>query len=374
MIVNLVIYIGLLVVFFVVLRAIFMKGTTIDTSSGAALMAIGIFINGALKTFDHMNDMLGTLITISLFALWIIFMWFLFLSILRKTFMEEHVNNPVKSFAMGTWIAGTSVCGTAIYLRLPELGPIVMFMSFINVCFWFYYIVICIKNFMKLYQEKRYKLTHGVILLSTVSTQSLVVINYTLFRGMFPSYIYAFFIYLGTVFYFVGFVLIVKRYSKWKEWKIADDWQNTNCILHGAMSITGLASAVSGAVPDGFTLFVWIWVLVWFVIVECIELWRVLSRIHHYRFNLGFGTYDVSQWARNFTFGMLYAFTANFDIVSTSFGGNLFLVHLRSLILGYGHWVVLAILINEILLFLKAKVNWKQLFKSSEFKKQPNII
>src|SRR3546814_6209790 len=54
---------------------------------------------------------------------------------------------------------------------------------------------------------------------------------------------------LGYVFYAIGAALVLRRYLRQPGWRLAEDWENPNCILHGAMSITGLAAVMSGAVP-----------------------------------------------------------------------------------------------------------------------------
>ena len=130
---------------------------------------------------------------------------------------------------------------------------------------------------------------------------------------------------LGVFFYIVSFSLIVRRYAcEGKAIDLDKGWFNTNCIIHGAMSITGLASAVCGVVPANLILLVWLWVISWFVIVEIIEIARAVKRIRLYGFADALLVYDPTQWSRNFTFGMLYAFTLNFDI-SQSAAANSFL-------------------------------------------------
>src|SRR5690606_9654592 len=94
-------------------------------------------------------------------------------------------------------------------------------------------------------------------------------------------------------------------------WSLVHDWNNTNCILHGAMSITGLAAALTLSVPLGFTVLVWGWVLAVFVVVEAVELLRAVKRVSALGWKEGVLSYHVSQWSRNFTFGMFYAFTVH---------------------------------------------------------------
>jgi len=45
------------------------------------------------------------------------------------------------------------------------------------------------------------------------------------------------------------------------------------------------------------------------VLVEAAELLRLVRRVGQHGLRQGIFTYHVSQWSRNFTFGMFYAFT-----------------------------------------------------------------
>ena len=62
-------------------------------------------------------------------------------------------------------------------------------------------------------------------------------------------------------------------------------------------------------------------------------------------------TYHVSQWARNFTFGMFYAFTLYLHRSLPAAGGIAQLSTAWSLVANYGQYVVLALLLVEVGLF-----------------------
>src|SRR3546814_12892621 len=78
------------------------------------------------------------------------------------------------------------------------------------------------------------------------------------------------------------------------------------------MSITGLAAVMSGAVPFAVCYATWLYAGIMFLLVEAVELARLVQRKRLYGWRRGLGPYHVSQWARNFTFGMFYAFTLAF--------------------------------------------------------------
>src|SRR5699024_3291045 len=88
-----------------------------------------------------------------------------------------------------------------------------------------------------------------------------------------------------------------------------DNWANTNCIIHGALSITGLAWLTVYPQTSSFIQMFWWLTFILVIIIEIIEVVRMISRIRHYGLGHGIGIYHVSQWSRNFTFGMFFAFT-----------------------------------------------------------------
>src|SRR5699024_4478752 len=111
--------------------------------------------------------------------------------------------------------------------------------------------------------------------------------------------------------------------------------------IHGAMSITGLAATVTGAIPVYWITVIWGWVVVWFMIVETIECLRLVYRVRSYGVVKGFGEYHATQWSRIFTFGMLYAFTYAFVIPIDGI-----FTAIRTVILNIGPWAVLLLLVN----------------------------
>ncbi|MDC3413516.1 hypothetical protein [Terrihalobacillus insolitus] len=315
-------------------------------------MANGIFLYSAIKQFPLLYEH-GKLFAFILTAVWALIVLSVLSTLVNRTFKKRHLDDPIQLFAIGTWVAGTSVLGNVIYQFSLNLGLIPYMMGILNVVLYLWYIYYCMKAYFVIFQTTAKDQVHGVLLLATVSTQSIVLLLYNIFDQIIPNWGNTIIIYFGIFLYLIGFSLILRRYIVVRNWHIADDWQNTNCILHGAISITGLAASTTGALPYPFTLFLWIWVIVWFMIVEGIELLRAISRINRFGIVKAIGNYNVSQWSRNFTFGMLYAFTASFTIEE-----GMLLVPLRQIILDYGAWLVLLFLINEILLFFKAKVKW----------------
>lgn len=345
---------GILFCIFLLIKVIILKPSPSDTPAGAIVMACGIFINGPMRNIKPLEDNLGKIFTIILLLLWM-FIWASFgNTIINNNFKELHLKNPIKSFAIGTWVAGTSVTGIAVYQRISEISFISYFLFAILVGIWIFYVWVFIRNYGIIFREKLHNKVHGVLLLTTVSTQSLVLLANTILKVTYLMAVSRFLIFLGGVLYVLAFILIIKRYFFTGSWNVEDDWQNTNCIIHGAMSITGLASVVSGAVNYSLIFIIWIWVVAWFIIIEVIEIIRGVKRIRKYGFNDGIAIYDVTQWSRIFTFGMFYTFTMRFDPNYMLSVSNV-LFNIQSFILRYGTWVMSFILIIQGVLFLKGQ-------------------
>lgn len=340
----------LLFLIFLIIKKFALKPVPSDTASGAIVMGCGIFINGAMNNIPILQRNAGKIFTTSLLIIWIFIAASYVNSIINRTIKERHIKDPIKSFAVGTWVAGTSVCGIAVSQRLPQLALFTRILFFGNVILWLFYMGICLKNYKVIFGEALYNKVHGVLLLSTVSTQSIVVLGNTVFDGRYPKLTSAIFIYFGIALYILAFMLIMKKYLFSKGLNLEDDWTNTNCILHGAMSITGLASVVSKAINYNLVLFIWIWILVWFIIVELIEILRAFKRINKYGFIKGVAVYNVTQWSRIFTFGMLYTFTMKFNLKLPTISSK-YLFSIQHIILNSGTWVMVFILIYEGILF-----------------------
>jgi len=342
---------------FLLIRSLFMKNIPSPTGSGAIVMGIGIFINGAIVQFSFLNKELAPSLTLILFLVLVFIAGSYGMDVVKGKLFQAHFANPVGSFAVGTWVAGTSVCGIALCQRLPDWQPFVQLLVIGNIGLWLCFVYRAVQNLRRFFTTESWRKVHGVLLLSTVSTQSLVIVWKAAF-GTSVSYRLAapWVIVLGVLFYLVSFSLIARRYaSEGRTIDLDKGWFNTNCIIHGAMSITGLASAVCGVVPANLILMVWLWVLFWFVVVEIIEIGRAVKRTRLHGFADGLLIYDPTQWSRNFTFGMLYAFTLNFDI-SQSAAANSFLRPLHGAMIHYFAWVVLVLLLFEIFVFFRDRL------------------
>ncbi|HLR07726.1 MAG TPA: hypothetical protein VK136_00485 [Bacillota bacterium] len=288
------------------------KYQPIEPASGAIVMANGIFLIGAVKEFPLLDHRFGIYLAFLLLVTWIVIYTRLSIQFVHRDFLIPFLKHPVNSFAMGTWIAGVSVLCNVFLRYFPTILPMTQAMGILNTCLFIPFLIVCIYHFRQLFLSQHSANVHGIVLLSTVGTQSIIVLLNNVFFEL-PKAISSSVIMLGIVFYFLGLVLIIKRYAGQQGWTLADDWANTNCIIHGALSITGLAIVSSNTYSPLFVVVLWVLIFSLIVVVETLEVIRAMQRIKLYGWRNGVFHYHVSQWSRNFTFGMFYAFTSVMD-------------------------------------------------------------
>ncbi|WP_306976927.1 hypothetical protein [Alkalibacillus salilacus] len=309
------------------------------TASGAIVMGIGVFLYGILLFFD-VSLWLRHLFVVTMVLLWILTALSITKSIIHKQFIQAHLSDPIGSFAVGTWIAGTSIVCNVIVLWLSDWKLVVIPLALFNTVMWGGYVGLVMRQFTRIWREKHFYKVHGILFLSTVSTQSIVVMYTHLIPDIWPIVLSQALIVIGLVFYMLSFLMMIYKYKRNKPLNIADQWSNTNCIIHGAMSISGVAVFISGAFPSYVVVMMWVWALLWFFIVEAIELIRIHERYKQYGLVKGLGQYHVSQWARNFTFGMLYVLTSLVELDGL-------LANIQSVLIQTLPWMLVILLVIE---------------------------
>jgi hypothetical protein len=324
------------------------KEIYVKTAAMAVVMAFGIIIQGVLFRFfgqDFFYSSVGKTLTIVTVSLWIGYITSFVISFTKKIFSTMHFADPNNRFTIGTWIAATSICGILLYEQFPILAIYIKALFFLNAVGWVLYCGVSCKTFITLNSSSHKNNIHGVVLLPTVATQSIVVFMNILFSGALNA-INLILIVMGACFYLCSCYFIVRRYLL-TTWSIEDNWNNTNCIFHGAISITGLATIMSNTIKPSISLFIWIGAVTVFVIVEVIECYRLYKRIKLYGLKRGAFIFDISQWSRIFTFAMLYTFTSYIE------PNQMGVLYVQKFIIIFGSWFILALLFMELTLFIR---------------------
>ncbi|WP_077324938.1 hypothetical protein [Virgibacillus siamensis] len=325
----------------------------VEPANAAIIMANGIFLIGAVEAFPLLDIQLGKYLAFLLLIAWIIIYKDLSVQFFHRDFLIPFVKHPVNSFVIGTWIAGVSVLCNVFLRYFPGIALMTETMAIFNTFLFLFFLANCFYNFKQLFFDHKGYPVHGAILLSTVGTQSIVILLNNVFFT-FPVYFSEGIIILGLIFYLSSITLICNRYFRNKDWNMADDWENTNCIIHGALSITGLAIVTTNTFTPFFVSVFWILVFVLVIAVEILEIVRAAKRIYRYGLNEGILTYQVTQWSRNFTFGMFYTFTWVMHL-------NPFytipepLYNFQTAFMNIWAWVVLISIIAQIAIYVKSR-------------------
>ena len=273
---------------------------------------------------------------------------------LRAVGIGRHVHPVVDSFAIGTWIAGTLVVARLAMLAAPDLPAASVALFALAVALWLGYMPLALRNLARLAATPALR-PSGIVLLATVATQAVALLALRLFPAS-PAVhaAAAALLALGIGCYGVGVACVLARLGRPRGWDLDRDWDNANCIIHGALSITGLAAVVGGYLSGAVVLGLWAGVAAVFVVVEAVEGARLATRVRRLGWRRAVLVYDPSQWARNFTVGMVYAFTVAFAERYPIGSEHPALDMLRRGVVSYGAYVVLVLLLVELVLMARA--------------------
>lgn len=325
------------------------------TNAFSIVMSLGIFATFALTQLPGYSLNIGKIITFEIIIVWL----FLAGSIIKsfaKGHSKIHTKDVLQRFKIGTWVAGSGVLTTLLTATLPSDKWLIYSLATITLAVFIPFVFVFVHDYVKLWQATRSQHSTGVVLLATVATQSVIIMLHAIFGGQFTATAAAGLAVFDAVFLLCGLTLIFIAHRNLTINSLAKRWDNTNCVIHGAMSITGLAIVQAGCFSNSFMIGVWVIAAGLFFAVETIEIVRAAQRIKLYGTRRGLLVYNVSQWSRNFTFGMFYAFTFSLNHVLASSGTGIpdgWQV-ITGAVTSWGQYVVLALLLAEIFLTLRA--------------------
>lgn len=331
------------------------------TAAGSIVMALGIFIQGVWHDLSGQSlDSLSTRCFVIITAcIWIYLFIHYIRSIRRGRFVQEHLADPVMRFAMGTWVAGTSTLLIAIHASfdISWVQASIRIMAIFNIGLWLLVLYVMCLGWYQIIHQSQIKRVHGTILLSTVSTQSIVLmLNQVYATSDIPSWINQIMIILGLIFYLFSLVLIVYRYWYHRD-HMVQDWTDTNCILYGALAITGVAVQASHIWSTTALIFLWWITFTILLVVEVIELIRAVQRIVDKGWCYGIGIYNIVQWTRLFTLGMFYLFTMRLSMLDHPYTQLEWVIKLHHWILNSGVWIISVLLVIEVIFWVRAMLN-----------------
>lgn len=360
--------IGTIILFFFFYYILYKKFIYIDTVSAAIVMAIGVFSLNVAPQFAT-NSLLDRGIALFAIILWAFFMVSYLFSFIVKEFNTLHYQNVIGRFRIGTWVASTSVTVIIITKYFPVFGRVILPLVILNSLLWVFFFFISMKGIGAILVNKSIKNVNGILFLTTVSSQSLLLMYNNVWENFYRLlYINETLIAIGFLFYFVCITMLLSRYKKY-DWRLVTDWKAPNCMVHGALSIIGSAAVISKSIGFGMLLLLWMIVLVIFVANEIVEVVRGVLRTKEFGFVDGLCIYHPSQWSRIFTFCMFYTFTFKFHTNYASQAA--WIDHSQQAILIVGKWFIAMLLIIEIGLLVRAQLPTPNQFNTIYSNKLP---
>lgn len=337
----------LLFMFSEIIRRQFNQRTYSATAAASIVMAVGIFSLASLQKLPCYTPLIAKLITLELSIIWL-YIIDSYLMCYFKQHFSIHMNRISNQFSIGTWVAGNATLGILFFQEFPSSRAAIFVLALLTTVIWIWYICLVINIFSKK-NSKLYNIHIGSILLATVSTQSIVLLFNSVASDKIPIIINQILLILGCMFYIVGLIIILCHHFHISYRKSIIHWDNTNCIIHGAASITGLAALMTHTVPIDVVIFIWIWTSCLFLLIEAISVVKLIKRIQIGGLLRGALKYNISQWIRNFTYGMYYAFSLEL------FESKIFKNTILNFVANYGQYIVLMFLMIEIFIFFRNK-------------------
>ena len=157
------------------IRFVLLKKMSVSTPSLAAVMAAGIFLFASLPKISWLFPY-SKILSVILFSTWFWICASIVWTVINGTFYKMHLSHPIKLFAIGTWIAGTSVLANVIGKYFMDIELLLQVIAVFNLILWVSYILVCIRAYRQILKSNLKNNVHGVLLLATVSTQSIVLL------------------------------------------------------------------------------------------------------------------------------------------------------------------------------------------------------
>lgn len=286
----------------------YFRQTTHCLGAGVIMMSLAFYAIACLPLL-HVPTFV-----IMITALELLILWFYYAVELMQDYVHDEftMDSLADRLSVGAWVTGTILTALLLHQVERTLHGFIVLLGLVSVVLYLFYLWIMFQ-WCLMYWRKRFKLqANGLILLVTISTQSLVMLMGELFRDDIPAEYYQIIISLGAILYFVGMLAVVRYLFIARNGLAAVGWWNVNTLIYGAVSITGIAMLETGVFPawviDGIGFFV----ILTFVIVAVVEVSRFILRVQCKGIRAGVLVYHPSQWYRVFSCTAVFAFALSY--------------------------------------------------------------
>lgn len=312
-------------------------------ASGSILMAIAAF---SLDSLQQLGFPYFLLLYVALEVLII----GLYLGLcLIQNILEDEINLQKLShdLTLGTWIVGIAL--TVLLLNQVDrtLIGFVALLSVIAFSMFAYYVLIVFAwlraNVLKSAQLQ----ATGIVLIPALSIQAMTLLLSELFHEELPSIVYQIIICSGLVMYVIGILSMMRYFLAARKHHIVLSWVNENTLIHGVLSLTGIAMINALNFPDWSIYYLWYITFALFLALAILSCLRLLARFQYKTYNKAVGIYHNSQWFRVFSFAAFYTFSIS--AYEYEYSDDI----LISFIASYGQYIVALIMLAQIILLVR---------------------
>ncbi len=219
-------------------------------------------------------------------------------------------SRPIHKLEMGAWITGTAITMLVIDQIEPTLFGFILMLGFASFLLYAIYCGLMVQ-WMRAALNKKVTVD-GRLMLMTIATLSLALLMMEVFGFDVPSKIYQIIILIGMIMGLLSFLAISVRLFRQCNRHFLAVWSVSNCLIYGAFAMAGLAALETHAFSSQLIFINWCWVVSCFIVIEGLELIRLIIKWQTQGLIKAVGKYHVLQWLRIFSLVMMHGFALSY--------------------------------------------------------------
>lgn len=331
----------LLITHLIYLRFFTAKVPTI--ASGSIIMALAAF---SLDSLQQLGFPYFLLLYVALEIL--IIGLYLGLCLIQIILEDElYLQKISYELALGTWIVGISLIVLLLNQVDRTLIGFVALLSVIAFSLFAYYLLIIYKWLRTFFGNSVQLQATGLVLIPALSVQAMTLLLSELFHEELPTLVYEIFISFGLVLYLIGLIFLIRYFAFARKNRIVLSWVNENSLIHGVLSLTGIAMINALNFPDWSIYYLWYLTFTVFLTLAVISCLRLSARFKYKKYEDAIGIYHNSQWYRVFSFAAFYTFSIS--AYEYEYSSDALIAFIAS----YGQYIVAIVMLFQLFLLMR---------------------
>lgn len=274
--------------------------------SPSLIMALGVFAMVCMPEL-HVNI---TLMLIAAEELLLIWTYISIALLYGLTHGYINLSRPMQKLEVGTWVAATTLTMLVIDQIEPTLYGFILILVLASLCLYaiFFYLAV---QWFAVWRRKKLHLD-GRVMLMSIATLSIALLIMEVFGSVVPTKIYQSIILLGVLLGVVGVGMIINAYTHRCHHHFFCAWPVTNCLIYAAFAMMGLCALETHSFSSRWIFIGWCMTIVCFIVVELLEILRLLFKLRVQGMWKALTHYHVQQWLRIFSLAMLHGFALSY--------------------------------------------------------------